>query len=393
MDSLGRYYTQNTFSNLLVSNMKSQKPKKILELGAGRGALLTAASRKWSKAKLYATDIDIKSVKALVSSMPNANIFNISALDSNLPNKISLRKSSVDVAVCNPPYLKMKSNHDFSRTFNDANLTGSLMLPFLTSDIVFLAQNISLLKHLGELAIILPDSVITGHNFIKLRQDLLSNHSVQKIIQLPENIYPKTEALTHILYLEKGATTSNNIEIFSVDVNGKYNGCINVLSSSLEFRMDYKYHSYLSKQRKEKSNKLSDYNPVIKRGNITNKELKKIKIPQLHTTSIKHGVKHLSIDKKIPKEDKTKYVFAEYGDILLARVGRGCMGKTSKVGRGKAVISDCLYRIRVEPKYRKAVFESLISSEGQEWLRSVSHGVCAKVLSKKDLLNFPINKG
>lgn len=54
-----------------------------------------------------------------------------------------------------------------------------------------------------ELGIILPDSVMTNHYYNDLRKDLLFNHNIKCIIQLPDNIFNKTEARTHILIIQK----------------------------------------------------------------------------------------------------------------------------------------------------------------------------------------------
>ena len=84
-------------------------------------------------------------------------------------------------------------------------------------------------------------------------------------------------------------------------------------------------------------------------------------------------------------------IFAEPGDILIARVGKRCIGKVTMVNSGKRVISDCVYRLRAPKKYRYRMFSYLISVKGQQWLRVVAHGVCAQVISKRDLLHFPLN--
>src|SRR5690606_27325782 len=124
------------------------------------------------------------------------------------------------------------------------------------------------------------------------------------------------------------------------------------------------------------------------RGSIENCILQKIKTPQIHTTSLVAN-KKIVFKKILPKKYR-QYHIAQPGDVLLARVGRGCMGKVSMVKSGEALMSDCIYSIRVEPKYRKLLFDSIKSIKGQNWLKASSHGVCAKVISKKDLLNMPI---
>jgi type I restriction enzyme M protein len=392
MERLGKYYTQSLFSDLLVSNITFDNPKRILELGAGDGSLLKAASVRWLNANFIATDIDKTSVKKIEDSLPFVNIFHVNSLKRNLDQKLKINVGSIDVALCNPPYLKVKPDKSFAQLFKMAHLDNCQTLPILTSDIIFLAQNLSLLKKNGELGIILPDSIMTGHEFLKLRKDLLENHKVTKVIQLPEKIFSKTEALTHILFIEKGSSTNSSIDIYSSNKTGVCDKHLVINSQLLIERMDFKYHSYFSKRTVKTNIKtLAEISTKIQRGTIQNKSLRALNIPQVHTTSLLHGQRNLFFRKRLPQKYSLKYLTAGPGDILLARVGRGCVGKTSMIGNGNAIISDCIYKIQVPEKYRTLVFNSFTSPEGQNWLKAMSHGVCAKVLSKTDLLQFPLD--
>lgn len=389
MDLLGRYYTQTIFSNLLVSQISVDHPKRILELGAGEGSLLKAATDRWLNAQFIATDIDRKSVENISRSLPHVNIFHVNSLSAKLDQKLKINVGSIDVAICNPPYLKIKSQKSFLPLFSDASLNCFSSLQLLTSDIIFLAQNLALLKNQGELGIILPDSIITGLEFLPLRKALLENHRITKIIQLPEDIFPRTEALTHILFIKKGSSTSSSVNLYSSDKLGRCEKCIEVNSNLLVNRMDFKYHSYNARKSRKSGLALSHFTSEIVRGNIENKELRSLNVSQLHTTSLIHG-SSLKFSKSIPWAYRRKYRIAKAGDILLARVGRGCIGKVSIVEKGSAIFSDCVYRIRVPEENRMSIFAAFQSLEGQNWFNALSHGVCAKVLSKRDLLNFPL---
>ncbi len=58
MDALGRYYTNNVISNLLINNFETKTPKRILDLGVGGASLTIAAYAKWTQAKYFATEIE-----------------------------------------------------------------------------------------------------------------------------------------------------------------------------------------------------------------------------------------------------------------------------------------------------------------------------------------------
>jgi len=392
MDALGRYYTSNLFSTLLVSNITAKDPAIILELGAGGGSLLKAAKKRWINAAFFATEIDGESINNIKKSLPFVNLFHDNSLDISVPDKIRFLTGGADVAICNPPYLRLREIERYYDLFDAANLPLCRRLNFVTSDIIFFAQNLTILKDSGQLGIILPDSLITGKDFAAFRQTLLENHAITKIIELPENIFPKTEALTHILIVEKGNTTRDQIKVLKAEKDGRYSEEILVKSSDLINRMDYKYHSHVLTNSGGKTQKtLSDFMPEIKRGSVEQRHLREQKISQIHTTTMIHGKADMIFKKGLGRKHLDRFVIAQKGDILLARVGRGCMGKVCMVDSGEAVVSDCIYRIRVAEKHKDRVFEALRSFKGQEWIKAIAHGVCAKVLSKSDVLQIPID--
>lgn len=388
MDILGRYYTNQIFSELLVHNIELESPATILDLGAGGGSLLKAASARWNNAEFIAADIDPKSIKSISKSLPFVKIYHANSLKVNIEKNIDLEKSSIDVAVCNPPYLQVKEKNVFSDLLIEANLPECLNLNKLTSDIVFLAQNLKLLKESGELGIILPDSILTSQEFKLLRNSLLSNHNVKSIIELPDRIFPKTEAKTHILLVGKGNVNKSKIPLLIAGKNGQCYDQIEVASSALEYRMDFSYHKHNQKQKPSKG-KLSDYDVVLKRGNITNAEANCEKIKYLHSTSFKHGAVL-----NLRNSNKKKFdnlVHAERGDIIVVRVGRGCVGKVAYIKSGRLPVTDCVYVIKSDDSRTiNSIWNFLNSEKGLDWIKATSHGVCAKVLSRSDIFEMPV---
>lgn len=93
-----------------------------------------------------------------------------------------------------------------------------------------------------ELGIILPDSILTNHYFQVLRRDLLCNHNVKSIIQLPDKVFNKTEARTHIMIIEKNRKSNYKIEVSKASFDGEIIDTIMVENSKLIQRMDYDYH-------------------------------------------------------------------------------------------------------------------------------------------------------
>ncbi|SKB59766.1 type I restriction enzyme M protein [Parapedobacter luteus] len=389
MDILGRYYTNHIFSKLLVDNLSISNPKNIVELGVGDGALFRAAFERWSSASFYVTDIDDSSIQRMRSEFPNVKSFQLDTIKENIIERLNI-SDSIDIAICNPPYLKVSPTPDILTIFEKAQLHECKGLRKITSDILFLAKNLEILGREGELGIILPDGLITGKEFISLRSSLLAAHNVKAVIQLPENIFKKTEALTHIVIIEKGSSTSSFVPVFLSNKLGEIVDQIDINQDTLVERMDYKYNKWKKANRFNKGQIcLKNLKPIIKRGNKTHKELKELKIKYLHSTNLPNLSANLDLGDEEGKS-LDGLVCAEAGDIIISRVGK--IGKIAKIKSGKLPISDCLLKITLPDIQASALWKSLTSKEGQEWLKANSHGVCAKVISLSDLMNFPIKK-
>jgi type I restriction-modification system DNA methylase subunit len=391
MDKLGRYYTTDVFSNLLIKQFTNESPKSIIDLGVGGGSLIRAAVKRWIKTSYYAADIDKTSINKIKKELPFVNTFHLDTLKENISSKLNIKNNSIDIAICNPPYsIVAKDKDNYNPLFDKAQLGKCKQLKILTSDIIFLAKNLQLLKKSGEIGIILPDSLLTGKEFELLRYSILDSHNLKGIIELPEKIFAKTEALTHILIIEKSNQSKSSVPLFLADKKGKIIDQVDVNKESLSERMDFKFHLWKKNVLKKRKTflTLGKIKAEIKRGNFTHKILKKTCNSYIHTTNIENCNSKQEVE--FHKSKNIKCFEAEQGDILIARVGRGCIGKVCMIKKGKAVISDCVYRIRVPNKYRKKVWIALTSLNGQKWMKANSHGVCAKVISKKDLLNFPI---
>ena len=57
---------------------------------------------------------------------------------------------------------------------------------------------------------------------------------------------------------------------------------------------------------------------------------------------------------------------------------------------GEAAITDHVFRIRASASVRELVYQSLCHPEFSAWLHGASKGVCAAVLTKRELLQMPV---
>lgn len=386
MHEPGSYYTQAHISELLVNQLNYHQPKRILDLGAGHGALTKAAKMRWPDANIHAVETHGQGYSFLKLRYPAVQSQRLDGLNVQLPIHLGIEPESIDVAVCNPPYLKFKNNQEFQKLFLGAYLPNCVKLPNLTTDILFLAQNLRLLCKGGELGIIVPDGLLTNKSLRPLREDLFTNHQVFAVIELPAKIFPHTEAKTHILLIKRGYTSLNAIPIHLANINGQITETITVKPDDLQERMDFRYWKWRSRNNLiNGSFSLAEIGADIRRGSHSKSYFTNLNEHFFHTSDIPSTPTIIDLPHKtcIPTG-----LVARQGDILLARVGKRCLGKVALVASGEVGITDCVYRIRLPVKFQERIFNALASDNGQAWLKAHAHGVCARVISKVDLLRF-----
>ncbi|HEY1062489.1 MAG TPA: N-6 DNA methylase [Daejeonella sp.] len=389
MDLLGRYYTNDIVSTLLINSLDTIIATSVLDLGIGNASLTKAAYERWNDAIFYATEIEENKVKHIEENLSFVRISQHNSLKSNVKQRLKINMGSIDVAVCNPPYLKIEKCSNYKKLFKDANIEECYKIRELTSEIIFFAHNMTFLKAKGELGIIVSDSLITGKEYRIFRETILTNFDIKTVIQLPDKIFPNTEARTHIIVLSKSTSDRKTCRLLLADFKGEYEKCLVVQKSKLVERMDFQFWEY---QLIEKQNEvtLEALGGRVYRGRFSAIELRKGRHPYFHSTSFKNYSKYCEFPEKMPEEYST--FTAKKGDILMCRVGKRCVGKLAMVTSGEILISDCIYRISVPEHYRLKVWEALNSDLGKAWIDAYAHGVCARVVSKCDLMNFPIAK-
>ena len=386
MNNLAQFYTQDNISKLLLSKILIKNPKNILELGVGDGSLFREAQKKWKNSVIIGGDIDRNNVNTLQAEFPTTNLYVINGLSSKLNEDLKIELGSIDVAICNPPYLALKKDDNFAEIIKKSNLGEISDYPQITSDLVFLAQNLLLLRNGGELGIIIPDGLLTSHYFKIFREKIIFNYKVKAIIELPSKVFIKTEAKTHILILKKGDKTNDLIPLYLSNKFGEIINKILVRKDNLSYRMDYKFH-YWNSINKTIGKTLEELGVEIFRGQASKKTLIINGDNFIHTSDLKNQFEIKRFKININSKNLRS---AESGDILMSRVGKRCLGKIIVVKEGSIIISDCVYRIRIPNLYKEDVIQAFNSEYGRNWIKAHSHGVCAKIISKTDLLNFKV---
>ncbi|WP_306642747.1 HsdM family class I SAM-dependent methyltransferase [Sanyastnella coralliicola] len=384
----GQYYTEGNIAKLLISSVRQKKPEKIIELGVGKGALMREAMGRWERAEFFGADVDRNNVKQLQYEFPNVEFLELNGLSFKIDSELSFGHNTIDVAICNPPYRQIDKAEHYGRVLENAQLGSLNDYKKLSSDLIFLARNLTYLKNGGELAIILPNGLITSHEFKGFRKNLLKNHDVTSVIELPDRVFKNTDAKTYILIVRKGRKNKDrtSVQVKIADSNGTIEKRHEVQCELLIERMDYTYHDWrISEQSKANGKSLKELNVLIRRGSYSKRMLVNLNTPFLHTSDIS-GNKGNSVrlDKKVFHEG----MYAEKGDIVMTRVGRTNLGKVLYVKSGRRLISDCVYVLRAPTQISQDLYSSLSGREGRAWIEAHKRGVCAKVISKTDLLNY-----
>lgn len=405
-DPWGRYYTTPIVSQSLVNRIEVAEPKLILELGSGSGSLCVAAATRWHDAKLVTVDVDRRAPEGLVTDFDGGDRqhrhFVHDVLDPALSDKIGVTLNSVDVAVCNPPYIRPRWRSDFGKILEDAGLSGALAsLHDAGADILFLAQNLRLLRKKGKLGLILPDGLITAERFVSVRKTLLRQHLIEQVIQLPRGVFKGTEAQTYLVVLSKDAGETSHVMIRQMELDGQLSLPVWIPQDAAVKRLDFTFHArvVVPRQSGEDLMRISVREALtdVVRGTICSSSISEFPAPVFHLGDFSEPLGE-QVVRIVPKrfalsERKAQRVsraarLALPGDILLARVGRSLENALALVVHGPCVISDCIFALRATDQYRERLYRYFDSDLGRHTLASSAHGVAARFLSKTNLFEI-----
>lgn len=391
-DDLNRFYTRDIIGDLLVDQLNDVVVNSFLDLGAGDGSLSRSAFKRWKNATGVTVDLDSDS-KPDLGSDHSYNHFHyfLDILKSDL-KVIGDKYGTFDLAVCNPPFFKPDWTREHSDFVDEVNLLGGLPKKTdLNAEIIFLAQNLRMLRVGGQLAIILPDNVITGHRFANFRLELTQKHCIQKVVQLPSHSCHWTEARCFVLFLKKNVKQTPSIELLKFNRDQSYSNVISIPFEGAKQRLDYNYHA-AQKALGDNLSNLMVCGAEIRRGSVSSAQARNSSFQTFHTSDYKEMMPDgtVSFPDQINTLPSNKYIECVPGDILLARVDRKLHQKVAIVKSGSAVITDCVYRVRLPESIRELAFQALRSEEGAYALQAVTKGVGARLLGKADLLQLPL---
>lgn len=398
----GRYYTKPVIGQTLVDLMNLRQPAGLIDLGVGGGSLTVAAARRWSNLHLLTIDVDPASDRHLSNLLAREEIgshlhLRADALEPRLAGLVREEFGKADAAVCNPPFTTPIWKSGFDEILEESGFSGCMpVLADADSALLFLSQALRLLGQGSTLGIILPDSLVTGAKYRKFRRELLLRYRVDVVVRLPTNSFQHTEALAHIVVIRKGYGGSDQVPLRKL-VNGRLlirTALVDVEQAT--HRMDYDYHATATavtwSVNQNGVRPLSELVQGIQRGSLEATASRKAGIEVFHTTDMQPSMagRWIALPEKQPN-DFDRRAWARPGDLLVARVGRNLETKVLGVSSGCALLTDCIYRIRMPRDLARQTLAQLSSESGRAWLASRSYGVGAKHLSLADLLTFPVS--
>jgi len=404
-DPWGRYYTSAEVSRALIEHIEVREPKLVLELGSGSGSLCSAAASRWHDARLVTVDVDRQAPKRLDAEQiglgSKHSHFVHDALDEALSDKIGLCLGTVDVAICNPPYIRPRWRSDFGKILEDAGLSGALAsLRDAGADLLFLAQNLRLLRRNGKLGLILPDGLVTAERFSGVRKALMLQHKVEQVVQLPRGVFKGTEAQTYLVVLSKMAGETERVKLRQMSHDGYLSAAIEVPQDLAAKRLDYTFHSRPSVQRCSETLEPISVGAAVThvvRGTIYSSAIAAFPAPVFHLGDFAESAgkqavrvvpKSFALGERAARIASQDARLALPGDILLARVGRKLENQLALVVHGPCVISDCIFSLRTTDEHRERLYWFFASEAGRLALATSAHGVAARFLSKTNLLEI-----
>lgn len=375
--ALGQFYTPPSIARPMIEmaiSLLNKTPKNAIELAAGQGDLIIPLNEILPNCQITAVDLDFDNTEFLKKNFNHLKVY----CHDSTQSLSFLKDEKFDLALGNPPFLsKVELNDSLKCLLKDYLDLDLKKEKFIRAELIFICQYLSLISESGILAIILPESLISGQRFVKFREAILKKWKIERIVEITGKPFSFTEAKTHILFIRKIEKANRNIPVSRITEYGEIIHLKSIPTHILKHRMDFSYLEQFHSNSKLK--RLGDV-AVIQRGKKTHQDLVKQGLPYLHTTN-------LSSVSNLPLEKDKEY--SKSLEILVCRVGTRVIGKSTIYKGGPIEISDCLYKIQFKDKSLGLFFYEYINSEiGQKKLKSLARGVCSRYITKGDLQDF-----
>lgn len=390
---LARHDTPVWLSDTLVGSLRIKPPASIVDLGAGGGSLTLAAMRRWSSAQMLTVDVDTTAADELARTLAHARERHrhviADALRSDMTDFAGISAGSIDVVIANPPYKTASWRPDFEPILARVGLDKqAVAMTNVTPDLIFLAQALYLVRPGGRLALIVPDTLISGARMAGVRAALARDHALERVVQLPRRAFRGTDAQAYVLILRAGASVGR-IRLERIRRDGSWEVPVAIPADRAAERLDHAFHDACRMAAMPGAATLRDLGVSVARGRACSTKVRSGDGAFFHTSSFPSPAGS-AVSLPDIGDDFTDEILATVGDILLARVDRRLEYKVAHVVHGNAPISDCVFRLRCDPSVAARVLSGLAGSAGLAQLRARARGVGARSLTMDSVLDITV---
>ncbi|MDP1657864.1 MAG: N-6 DNA methylase [Methylotenera sp.] len=374
------FETPGIVSKKIYKYLKLKEKRNIIDIGAGKGSLIWPIIKNKIIHKT-AIEVNEKLQDELRSIYDDVFVGNL--LVSSIRNLIiEIPRNSVYVS--NPPFGRINCTNEIqSLLFSQGLSQNPRLAKTCRVELIFMARVLEAASIGDEAAFIIPASILENSDFKFVRGTLFREHNLHTCFMLSDKTFKRTEVRTAIVWLRPHTVSDNkSVRIY------QENGDKLIIDSNKFIEHGISFVDSICKS----NHTLSSLILSMKRGRSSKISLLQRNIEHIHTSDLNrrhaqviHSLKKSDFNKDIPSEN-----VAHDGDILIARVGTRVLGKAAIFSGNNTVISDCVVRLKVADSDRNIIFKQLVSERGQNWLKSVASGSCARVLTYDAINNFPI---
>jgi hypothetical protein len=386
-DALGQHMTPETIARLVARSLPSTV-RIAVDLAVGDGALLRGLQTRKSPVTLLGVDCDAHRLEQARTGKVPMQLRHADGLAFPLPRWKQLERGELAI-LGNPPFLAADPQGEHARwqelAFDDVRSRHGprrLEMSFLARALVEARQR------RGMVAMLMPSPIAAGLLYEPYRRSLLSNFRVQRVVTIDNTRYRDTEASTVLLVIDASRVGSHQV---TIDRFSPSEGLTRVYRGPIEpgQRLDAGFWSAIDLHRSGAPT-LEQMGVDVTRGRYCKADADRRCHRVLHTTDLSQ---HQGATIQLPDRVGPSFrddVLAETGDILLSRTGSRVRWEPVIVAGGTAPITDHVLRIRSPELVRDRVARSFQHPAFPTWLESVTKGVCASVITKRELLQMPI---
>ena len=387
-DRLGQVFTPQPIAELLAVSIPVDAcvVRRVLDLGAGKGALAKAVLERNSLATATLVEIDKANVPALETVFPDRT----TVIQADVLKRTWQSLTHADLIVSNPPYCTIP----LSLELDEILAMSGLAIPggggeWVRGDVAFVARVWGLAERGTGIGLIVAAPIIRDPAYRVLRQRLVGELRGLCVTQLNESTFQNAQVRAFMIAGQRTAHRRRNVLLRKARADGTIIDEIEVSYSAATTSLDIDYHQAL--QRIDAcadtiSDTLASIGASITRGSRSQRDFERLGLCAFHTTDFPGANEEIVLQGSAHKT----FHSARQGDILIPRVGSRCLVRQARVSGGTGLFTDCIYRLSVDQRNHARVWKTLSSSFGAEWRIVNASGSCAKHLPIQTLWNMPL---